>query len=268
MAAVRRGRRSPGPAAPARRPGLPRTCSCPGTASGPRARRSGRCSSRGSWRRPARSAPPHTRPCLQPQGAPEPGGRQRLPHRTSADARPSVEPWAAQVRGSHRLLPGDTAAHLDGGRQHGRVGTHRTPGSRFGCGFVPRTVARVGEPGWPGGWGGRLGPPISFLVEGQPWAPGRKAVGGSVAVWAPGHSWARCTGGRREGSCPRARALPAASLCLWGGASCTRGRRYITRMQGRQGPHRTYGEAGPLHVRAGEAGATCVQGRQGSRVCR
>ena len=37
---------------------------------------------------------------------------------------------------------------------------------------------------------------------------------------------------------------------------------------GEAGPHHTYGEAGPLHVRTGEAGATCVQGRQGSRVCR
>ena len=35
--------------------------------------------------------------------------------------------------------------------------------------------------------------------------------------------------GQEEGSCPRAGALPAASLCLWGGASCTRGRHYITR---------------------------------------
>lgn len=42
------GTETPGPCRPARHAGLPRTCSCPGTASGPRARRSGRRSSRGS----------------------------------------------------------------------------------------------------------------------------------------------------------------------------------------------------------------------------
>lgn len=118
-----------------------------------------------------------------------------------------------------------------------------------GVGLCPGQWPAWGSREGLGGWGGRLGPPISFLVEGQPQAPGREVVGGSVAVWAPGRGWARRTGGRREGSCPRAGAPPAASLCLWGGASRTRGRRHVTRVQVQQGPQRMYGEAGHVVCR-------------------
>lgn len=137
-----------------------------------------------------------------------------------------------------------------------------------------------------GAWGGRLGPPVSFLVEGQPQAPGRKVVGGSVAVWAPGHGWARCPGGRKEGStqdpgCPAH--LPVSLGRGWlhkrqgprhvygeAGATCVQvGRGHITCVQVRQGPHWVYGEAGATCVQVGQ-GPHRVYGDAGatSHVCR
>ena len=165
---------------------------------------------------------------------PPPGPQRR--RRLRAAPAPLLRPHGLQP--ARLLCPWNSPGKNTGPGRH-------TQDTRLtvGRGLVPRTGARVGEPGWPGGWGGRLGPPISFLVEGQPWAPGRKVVGGSVAVWAPGHGWARCAGGRRKAAAQE----PGPCLpppCVSGEGPVAQEAGTISHVQVQQGPHRMHGEAG------------------------
>lgn len=109
------------------------------------------------------------------KGAPEPAGPPEpapmAPRRMRGPAWSPAWPTAPT-----RLLPGDTAVRLDGSPQHGQVGTHRPPGSRLRRGFVPRTVASVGEPGGPGGLGRQAG--TTHLLPRRGAATGPRQGGG------------------------------------------------------------------------------------------
>lgn len=180
-----------------------------------------------------------------------PQGRQSLcPHHTSAGARPSVGPQVAQAHTATQPA-GSFWGHgcMLAWRPSARPGRHRMPGSRFGRRFVPRTVARVGEPGWPGGlreagWD-HLSP--------SSWRGSHRPQAGKwwEAVWLFGPLDMAGPGalGAGKKAAPRIQAARPISLCLWGGAGCTRDRVHVTCMV-RQGPR------------------VCRWGGATSRVCR
>ena len=137
-------------------------------------------------------------------------------------------------------LAGSFLGTRDGGRQHGQIS-------------MGRRDSLVGGRG--------QDHPIPSLVEGAAAGPGRKAVGGCMALGAPGLGWARLHRGQERSLLPRSTGAPPGRSPRVSGEDAQVHKRHVPcRMcAGAQNPHECSQHAAFLGERCPARARVCVR---------